>query len=398
VTRFRTRTKETSVTLADINQKERHASWLELFFDLVAVAGIAQLSHLLHGSTSAALYAVCFLAFWTAWMCFTVYGNVAGDSARALPMLVAMSGLVVMAAAVGDVEGDRGQAFAIAYVAVRVVSGRVWRARGGIRVVVEWPVAQIGVGVLPWVASLWGPASWRPGLWSLGLVLDLLIAFAIPDGRIAARLDRRAVPDPGGRITRPARLDTAHFGERLGLFTIIVLGEGVMTVTDAMAEASTWTAALYSTAAGALVLLAGLWASALRLGFGGIPFLTPDAIRPRLILPLHCLTAGVLAVSATGIGDLVSSVQKEHVTTGTRWLLCGSIAAFGVIAVAAGRAAGRGRLWALGVLTPLLALLALVAGLGGALTTAETVWLLAAAVVAGLALTYLTDVWSDAER
>ncbi|MFJ7721318.1 low temperature requirement protein A, partial [Rhodococcus erythropolis] len=31
---------------------ERHASWIELFFDLVVVAGIGQLAHLLHGSPS----------------------------------------------------------------------------------------------------------------------------------------------------------------------------------------------------------------------------------------------------------------------------------------------------------------------------------------------------------
>ncbi|MFF0138747.1 hypothetical protein ACFYRN_20180 [Streptomyces sp. NPDC005227] len=30
-------------------EAERHASRLELFFDLVAVAGVAQIAHLLHG-------------------------------------------------------------------------------------------------------------------------------------------------------------------------------------------------------------------------------------------------------------------------------------------------------------------------------------------------------------
>ena len=33
---------------------ERHASWIELFFDLVVVAGIGQLAHLLPGAPSGA--------------------------------------------------------------------------------------------------------------------------------------------------------------------------------------------------------------------------------------------------------------------------------------------------------------------------------------------------------
>lgn len=35
---------------------ERHASWLELFFDLTAVAGVAQLAHLLHGSPGGTMW------------------------------------------------------------------------------------------------------------------------------------------------------------------------------------------------------------------------------------------------------------------------------------------------------------------------------------------------------
>jgi len=46
---------------------ERHASWAELFFDLVAVAGVAALAHVLGPELDAAalgLYALLFLALW----------------------------------------------------------------------------------------------------------------------------------------------------------------------------------------------------------------------------------------------------------------------------------------------------------------------------------------------
>ncbi|WP_442785560.1 low temperature requirement protein A [Actinacidiphila sp. DG2A-62] len=52
--------------------EERHATWLELFFDLIVVVGTAQLAHVLHGEPSlrdVGQYILLFLAFWTIWMC-----------------------------------------------------------------------------------------------------------------------------------------------------------------------------------------------------------------------------------------------------------------------------------------------------------------------------------------
>jgi len=46
---------------------ERHASWAELFFDLVVVAGVAALAHALGLNLDAAAVGFCallFLAFW----------------------------------------------------------------------------------------------------------------------------------------------------------------------------------------------------------------------------------------------------------------------------------------------------------------------------------------------
>ncbi len=94
------------------SEENRHASWLELFFDLVAVAGVAQIAHLLHGVpdlSDLGLYALLFLAFWTAWICFTLYANVAYENTHVRTVLAAMFGMAVMAAAVPGVhEGTTG--------------------------------------------------------------------------------------------------------------------------------------------------------------------------------------------------------------------------------------------------------------------------------------------------
>ncbi|WP_026208386.1 low temperature requirement protein A [Catelliglobosispora koreensis] len=101
----------------DHSAGERHASWIELFFDLVLVAGIAQLAHVLsHGPSLAdlGLYVLLYLAFWITWATFTVYGRVRGEKTRILPILLAMMGLAVMVASVPGVREEHTTAFVVA--------------------------------------------------------------------------------------------------------------------------------------------------------------------------------------------------------------------------------------------------------------------------------------------
>ncbi|GAA1989231.1 low temperature requirement protein A [Amycolatopsis minnesotensis] len=369
--------------------EERHASWLELFFDLVAVAGVAQLTHLVHGSTSwggAGLYVVCFLAFWMAWMCFTVIGNVVGDATRAVPVLVAMAGLVFMAASVREVHDGHAPVFAGAYLGVRVLASRVWEGSREERVIAEWPVVHAGVSMLPWIASFWVDGPWRYALWALGLALDLLITFTVSGERLVAKMAERLsrYGQPPSRVAF-GRLDPAHFGERLGLFTIIVLGEGVLTVTAAMAEHAEWHARLFWTVSAALMLLGTLWGAALHHGFGGIPYLSPGRWGPKALLPLHCLITGLLAAFAAGLGDAVESVEHGHVGTATRWLLCGCLAAFIAVGAGVGLSAGHRKGWVFAGLAAGLAIPAALGVAGGSLAPPLFLWLLVVAAGAGLA-------------
>lgn len=115
-----------------------------MLFDLIPVAGVAQLAHLLHGTPGVddlGVYCLLYLAFWTAWMCFTTYGNVAADKVHTRTVLIGMFGLAVMAAAVPEIRSDHARAFALAYVLVRLLASRVWQGRG--EAVADWPIAQL---------------------------------------------------------------------------------------------------------------------------------------------------------------------------------------------------------------------------------------------------------------
>ncbi|MFD3940088.1 low temperature requirement protein A [Streptomyces sp. NPDC058611] len=363
---------------------ERHASWLELFFDLTAVAGVAQLAHLLHGGPGwddLGLYTVMFLAFWTGWMLFTVYGNVTGDEARVRTVLTGMFGLAVMAAAVHGVRGDRATAFALAYILVRSLAGKAWGRRGVY--VAGLPLTQVGLGLAPWIVSLWCEGPLRFGLWALGLAIDLVVMFSVSDGKLTARVEAGYEEEAARRhrpVSRPVavRMDAPHLGERLGLFVLIVLGEAIAQTVSAASEAE-WDWPLYGVGTGAFVLLLQLWSMSLRNGAFGVPLLAVDALPVRLVLPLHCFTAGSVAALAAALGDSVADAEGA-VPDAVRWLLCGSLALYlliaGVAALCSGRGAGRSLL----LVGPALAVVAALGAAAGGWGPAGLVWLLVLAL------------------
>ncbi|MEU0545650.1 low temperature requirement protein A [Nocardia sp. NPDC005978] len=331
----------------------QRTNWLELFFDLVAVAGLVQLTHLLrHGPSFGyfALYLLLYLAFWTAWACITLYSDIASDRTHPALMLAAMLGLGVMAAAVAGVPERHATTFAAVYVVLRVATAQAW-GRGF--VVVDWPTAQLSFGVLPWIVSLWVDAPWKYYLWGLGLAIDLWLMFAISGERLLSemqdRLDRRLRKSRRFQgVTAPklraVHANPEHLGERLGLYVIIVLGEGVITVIDAVGG-ELWTAEILMLGLGAFLILTGLWALTLR--FGPVPRLISgvDGGRGQLpwqhIMATHCWVTGALATIAAGLG-LTISHANEHLSAGTGWVLGGGLAAyFGFVGVSGLRSGAR---------------------------------------------------------
>ncbi|MFJ9379605.1 low temperature requirement protein A [Streptomyces sp. NPDC101455] len=366
------------------SEENRHASWLELFFDLVAVAGVAQIAHLLHGVPDVSdlgLYALLFLAFWTAWICFTLYANVAYENTHVSTVLAAMFGMAVMAAAVSGVHaGDdrHARVFALAYVLIRVLASRAWQHRR--QVLVDWPAAQMSLGVIPWIVSLWAHDPMRHWLWALGIALDLYVTFAVSARDIVEhqeareRHDTRTARRDSARGTSLARSQTDHLSERLGLFVIIVLGEGVAQLVEATSDAE-WDKKLYSLAVAAFFLLATLWALSFGHGYAGVPHLAAGVLPARAALPLHCFVSGCLAALAAALG--AAAEHLETLPDATRWLLCSSLAGYFLLSglVWIGRA-GRERRWLLSVALPCCVLPLLLAVFGAHVRTVTVVWLL----------------------
>ncbi|GAA1023659.1 hypothetical protein Aple_090480 [Acrocarpospora pleiomorpha] len=367
--------------MAEQEVPERHASWLELFFDLIIVVAVAQLAHVLHpspghpiGLADAGLFIVLYYAVWSVWTSFTLYANVAGERTRRQSMLIAMFGIAVMAAAIPEAAGDRARAFAIAYVACRVLATRTWSRTGTF--LGAWPAAQYGTGLLPWLISIWVPAPGRYWLWGLGTAADILISYLQsrhPEQRLAGLRDeahrRRERAYLRGRVPRRivlpagARLNVPHLGERLGLFVIIVLGEAVMQVVVAAGEIS-WTPAFSVAALAGFGLLVCLWWLTLEYGAAAVPGF--GGLRARITLPAHfAMTAGV-AATAAGLGALAEHADG-HLAAAVRWTLCGGMTAYFLTSAVLGAAARAPLRWLLGWALPAVLVPVLLAVFGGGL-------------------------------
>jgi low temperature requirement protein LtrA len=217
------------------------------------------------------------------------------------------------------------------------------------------------------VVSIAAPSPGRYWLWALALVVS-----------VCAPLVAR------GRMER-APVHASHLPERVGLFTIIVLGETVVAVVIGTSTVE-WSVKSGVVAALGFVLAAGFW-------WIYFDYLDGETLVGRSIragqayfyshLPL---TAGIVALGV-GVEHAIEETSGTELHDGTRWLLCGGLAlAFASLAIIHGIAADARRnvdVWLrLGVVGVALA----VALLGGGLAPTAAMSLLAAAVATCLAI------------
>ncbi|MEV6965006.1 low temperature requirement protein A [Hamadaea sp. NPDC051192] len=370
--------------------EERHATWLELFFDLVIVAAVAQLAHLLHEDLSlkqVGVFAILYYAMWSVWTSFSLYANVRADRVSQRPILVAMFGIAVMAAAIPHAvhgPGDDYRVFVLAYVGCRILAAFTWKRSN--LVPTDWPAARQGNGVIPWIVSLWLADS-RYYLWLAGVVLDIVTSFVLsldPDKQIAAEqreqqkqrevwlrrmarnVRRRPVRVPELPDIQAARPNAPHLGERLGLFVIIVLGEAVAQLVSAAAGVPEWDRALWLSVIAGFGLLVAIWYLTLQYGSSSLPNYGARTFALRLTLPAHYVMTGAIVAMSAGLG-LIAAHPGEHLPAADRWVLCGGAAFYFLVATITGARGGVPVRWVFGWGVPAVAFTLLLGAFGSPL-------------------------------
>jgi low temperature requirement protein LtrA len=251
---------------------EQRATFFELFFDLVYVFAVTQLSHHLLGDLSwetAAETAFMLLAVYWAWNYTTWMTNwFDPDTVPVRLVLVfVMLASLLMAVAIPEGFAEHALLFACAYSGMQIGRNAFvvavtppGRFNQNFRQILAWSVMSAPL----WVAGgIVDDAGLRWVLWLGALGLDL-----------AAPLAAYWLPRVGRTPMSQWQIEGAHFGERFELFVIIVLGE---TVVLAGATASD---RVLSTEVVAALLLAFLSSTALWwLYFGQIAGTVLERIR-----------------------------------------------------------------------------------------------------------------------
>lgn len=230
--------------------------FVELFFDLVFVFAVTQLSHtvLAHPTPEGLLQATLMLmAVWWAWMYTTWATNWLEVEHRGVRVMLfsVMAAGVVMSSSISHAFDGAGLAFAGAYVLIQV--GRTAfllyavRHDEPLRLNFQRILVWFAVSAVFWLLGGLAEGAARLVWWLLALGIDYL-------GPVAAFW----TPGLGRSETHDWNVEGGHLAERCGLFIIIALGESVL-VTGATFAAHDWTPSLISAFASAFLATVAMW-------------------------------------------------------------------------------------------------------------------------------------------
>lgn len=302
---------------------------VELFFDLVFVIAVTQISHALleHLTWLGALEAALLLgAVWWAWIdtaWITNWLDPQHPLVRLMLFFLMAVGLV-LSSSIPEAFGERGLAFAVAFVVFQLSRTlfMLWASRSDevlfrnfTRILIWYCLSS-----LFWLAGGFAAGEMRLGLWLVAVALDTL-------GPILAFW----IPGLGRSDTREWQVDGAHIAERTGLFVMIALGESLLVIGVAFADLP-WSSATIAATAIALLQSIAMWwlyfsQHAETASHAIATSDDPGRIARQAYTYVPVLLIAGIVVSAVG-DDLVLHHPFGHMDTATILVLIGGPALF----------------------------------------------------------------------
>jgi low temperature requirement protein LtrA len=227
---------------------ERRVTPLELFFDLVFVFALTQVTGFLadHLSWTGMLQGAALLVvLWWAWGGYAWLTN-AVPAEEVIParlvILIAMAAMLVASLAVPDAFGEYGVLFGLSYFVVRLLHVLLFVLSTGVPSEAHQAMLRLAPGFLG-APALLIPAGFFDGfvqgaLWAAAIGIDLGVSL---------------VGGVGG-----FRVHAGHFAERFGLIVIIALGESIVAIGVGASGLDLGTGVVLAAVLG-VALAAALW-------------------------------------------------------------------------------------------------------------------------------------------
>jgi low temperature requirement protein LtrA len=240
-----------------VPNQHSHVTYAELFFDLVFVFAVTQVSHTLLGRFTplgALQTTLLFLAVWWVWVYtswITNWLNPERTPVRILLFLL-MLGALVLSTSIPRAFESRGLWFATAYAAMQVgrtiflllstPPSRTLALMNAVRILV-W----LSMSAVFWIAGGFVEGHARLVLWAMALGIEYISPAA-----------RFWIPKYCASSVADWVVEGGHMAERCAGFIIIALGESIV-VTGATFADLEWTAATVSAFASAFVGSLAMW-------------------------------------------------------------------------------------------------------------------------------------------
>lgn len=288
-------------------------TYAELFFDLIFVFAITQISHgLLHhlNFTGVVETLILFLAVWWVWVYTAWVTNwLDPDREPVRLMIFAMMAVgLLMAVSIPKAFGTAGLVFALAHVGMQIGrSAFTWyglgpadpaQRRNFVRILL-WFAAAAPFWILGGLAEDWA----RILLWTLALGIEY-----------AAPALRFRVPGMGASTFSDWHVEGMHMAERCGLFLIIALGESILVTGATFAERDWTTPNMLAFASAFAGTLAMWWIYFDRGSETGARHMAQSAEPGRIArigyTYLHAVMVAGVVVSAAG--DEVLLAHPDH--------------------------------------------------------------------------------------
>lgn len=232
----------------------RHATWLELFFDLIFVVAIGDVTHILSHTHEGHLdplqfwkFVLIFIPLWWIWASHTMYANRfdTDDRKHRLATLFIMFLLIIISGLIDQRFVASFEVIVVCYAGAKYTIAMMYfvskhRHQESAELTTAVSLV-ILAGATISLASILFPAPTRYVVFYLGILFDL-VAFIF-------FLQRRLEVIP---------VHTEHLIERVGLLTIIVLGESVGSLSAGLADIN-WTGERLLTAATGFVMISSIW-------------------------------------------------------------------------------------------------------------------------------------------
>jgi low temperature requirement protein LtrA len=234
---------------------EKKVTWLELFYDLLFVAAVSKASHVLLHVESGSIpveyltkFVLIFIPIWWAWVGQSLFINRFGQDilSHRIFLILQLFFVLIMTASLSVNFDQYFVPFLIGYVGLRAMTAIQYLAVHKKEVEVHRKNTARYLGSRFWIGLV---------ISSFSLFFDSWVRYAVLYAGIAIDI---LLPLMGRKYLVKSPINTHHLLERFSLFTLILLGESVISILTVLQSAYwTWQSMLFATLT--FLLIIAMW-------------------------------------------------------------------------------------------------------------------------------------------